>query len=65
MEGVWDWRHTEDGSFQKMCLPCSFGEGGPGVYMNLGGGGSSGPVGTWGEQLCKGKPWVHSYTGLK
>lgn len=46
MEGVWDWRHTEDGSFQKMCLPCSFGEGGPGVYMNLGGGGSSSPVGS-------------------
>lgn len=48
MKGVWGWRHTEDGGFLKMCFPCSFEDGGPGVYMDLGAGegGSSGPVGS-------------------
>lgn len=44
MEGVWDWRHTEDGSFlKKTWFPFRLPGGWPWVYVDLGGG-SSGPV---------------------
>lgn len=42
MEGVWDWRYTENGGFLKMDFPYSFEEGGPGCTW-IWGGGSSGP----------------------